>query len=153
MTSLRHRTVLLRLERLSLERRVVEAGNVGRRLQIDPRDGERVADLRQSHRSWPRCNCTFSPRGRLQGRKQELSPKSLNNLRRFLHSAFSAAEEAVAAVLSLGLLRPRTVRAVLLGILVEGVVLLCFDTFSLSRATERLNQLRASGVAPPDTES
>lgn len=30
----------------------------------------------------------------LQSKKQELSPKSLNNLRGFLHSAFSAAEEA-----------------------------------------------------------
>jgi integrase len=30
----------------------------------------------------------------LQGKKEDLSPKSLNNLRGFLHSAFSAAEEA-----------------------------------------------------------
>lgn len=50
----------------------------------------------------------------------------------------------VATVLSLGFPRPRTARALLLGLLVECVALLCFDTFGLSRATQGLDHLTAS---------
>jgi hypothetical protein len=59
---------------------------------------------------------------------------------------------AVAAVLSLKFSRPSTARAVLLGILVEGVAILCFDTFGLRRTTQRLDQLRASSAESTPAE-
>jgi hypothetical protein len=40
------------------------------------------------------------------------------------------------------------VRAVLLGLLFEGVAFLCFDTFGLSRATRQLERLRDNLEAP-----
>jgi hypothetical protein len=48
------------------------------------------------------------------------------------------------ALLILGLPGATTFRALLVGVLVEGSAFLCFDTFGLSRATRRLEQLRAS---------
>src|SRR5712692_10297070 len=45
-----HRAIPLRIERIPLEGLVVEAGNFRRRLQVDPADGERVADLVQGDR-------------------------------------------------------------------------------------------------------
>jgi len=57
----------------------------------------------------------------------------------------------LAALLILGLSGATTFRALFIGVLVEGVAFLCFDTFGLSRATRCLEQLRAS-VAPPATE-
>ena len=50
----------------------------------------------------------------------------------------------LAALLSLGILRTGTARAVFLGILLEVVALLCFDTFGLGRATRNLERLRAN---------
>ena len=51
----------------------------------------------------------------------------------------------LAALLSLSMPRTSTVRAVSLGILVEAIALLCFDTIGFNRATWHLTQLRASG--------
>jgi hypothetical protein len=61
---------------------------------------------------------------------------------------------AMSAVLSLALPRPGAARAILLGVLVEAVALLCFDTFGLSRATQHLDQLTGSGAMarhPPES--
>ena len=49
----------------------------------------------------------------------------------------------LAALLSLGILRAGTAGAVFLGILLEAVALLCFDTFGFRRATQHLERLRA----------
>jgi hypothetical protein len=57
----------------------------------------------------------------------------------------------LAALLILGRPGATTFRALLVGVLVEGSAFLCFDTFGLSRATRRLEQLRAS-VAVPASE-
>ena len=54
----------------------------------------------------------------------------------------------LAALLILGLPGATTFRALLIGVLVEGSAFLCFDTFGLSRATRRLEQLRASLAVP-----
>lgn len=54
----------------------------------------------------------------------------------------------LAALLSLGILRTGTTRAVFLGILLEAVALLCFDTFGLGRATQNLERLRANDRTP-----
>ena len=50
----------------------------------------------------------------------------------------------LAALLILGLPGATTLRALFVGVLVQGSAFLCFDTFGRSRATRRLEQLRAS---------
>jgi hypothetical protein len=57
----------------------------------------------------------------------------------------------LAALLILGLPGESTFRALFAGMLVEGSAFFCFDTFGLSRAMRRLEQLRAS-VAVPASE-
>ena len=54
----------------------------------------------------------------------------------------------LAALLILGLPGATTLRALFVGVLVQGSAFLCFDSFGLSRATRRLEQLRASVAVP-----
>lgn len=53
------------------------------------------------------------------------------------------------ALASLGLPKMNAARALLLGVLVQGVAFLCNDTFGLSRTMQRLDQIRAGAVAAP----
>ena len=54
----------------------------------------------------------------------------------------------LAALLILRLPGATTLRALFVGVLVQGSAFLCFDTFGRSRATRRLEQLRASLAVP-----
>ena len=53
------------------------------------------------------------------------------------------------ALLSFGIPKMNTARALLLGLLIQSVAFLCNDTFGLSRTMQRMGQIRAGAVAAP----